>query len=205
MPPSWGRGPPSRHRRRAPGGVGSRFLPAQLQLHKQPGPRKKVGGGRRFERNFSTVRQREPSRADPGPRTTTPLQTLLSGARAGRAGAGRGPTCTAAQGSAQPGPAPAAASPAPAPAPGTRGRQVRRGSGSAARPPGTGFQGEGGGASEGNFPPKLNPGGVKDTGLWGLVFGRNCIPSRTAALTPPTKRENKSALQNRPEGSFLGS
>lgn len=120
-------------------------------------------GGRRSERNSPTVRQRAAeSRRSPAP---PPPYPAPSGAQAGLGRGGAQPARPA-LGSAPPlRPRPSKAPPLPPPLPPERGRQVRGGEGwgRLRRGPGARCQGEGGGASEGKFPPKLEPRGMEDT------------------------------------------
>lgn len=126
----------------------------------------KGGGGRRSERNSPTVRQRvAESRRSPAP---PPPYPAPSGAQAGPGRGGAQPARPA-PGSA---PAPPAGRPRPSQAPPlaapplpprVAARCGVEGAGSAASGPGARCQGEGGGASEETFPPKLEPRGMEDT------------------------------------------
>lgn len=167
-------------------------------LQRLPG---KGRGGRRSERNSPTVRQRvAESRRSPAPPPTTPRPRERR-----RGSAGEGPNLLGRPRGARarprptgPAPAPQApplAGPAPAPA---RGRQVQGGEepNRLRRGPGARCQGEGGGASEGKFPPKLEPREMEDTSPLG---------TRLSLELHPFTNTHTLRLQSCQKAHYLGS
>ncbi|XP_073895250.1 uncharacterized protein [Macaca fascicularis] len=152
---------------------------------RKAGPAPRPGGGRRWKvlAHVLWAQLKLKSAREESPQRLSLVSAGGAGAGAGAVqGPGWGPTCREALGR-EPRPRPRRRRPRPCrwatPPPGAPGTQA-----APRRTAFAGFQGEGGGASERKFPPKLELGAVEHSRPWGLAFGRGYTPF-TRARTPP--------------------
>lgn len=180
VPTSWGRGAPSHQQRWIPRGRGSGHLAQSwtvvgtgaVVVHSSwPGflrVRSNSGAGSREESARREVSTQLSAGASPSGgalpfRPPPPPQPHALGSTR-RAKLGRGPTCRVAQGSLRQ--TPPLRKPRPCPR-GARPPGAGGGAGLSCLHPSPRCQGEGGGASEGKFPPKLNRPGMEGTSPFG--------------------------------------